>query len=97
MGSIQSKGYGCLGFKCADGVNRRFLAHRIAWMLTTGQPLLPEIQICHHCDNRPCCNPRHMFAGTQSDNMQDAVRKGHMSGENNSYYVSRRRLTEARS
>src|ERR1051326_1935273 len=39
-----SKGYGCIGFLCADGVARRFLAHRVAWMLATGQHLLPEIQ-----------------------------------------------------
>ncbi len=32
--------------------------------------------MCHHCDNPPCCNPRHLFRGTASDNALDAVRKG---------------------
>lgn len=45
-------------------------------MLATGQPLLPEIQICHHCDTPLCCNPRHLFPGSRSDNAQDAIRKG---------------------
>lgn len=75
-GCIQSKGYGVIGYRCADGVDRRFLAHRIAWMLSTGQTMLPEVQVMHRCDNRPCCNPRHLFPGTQSDNMQDMLSKG---------------------
>jgi len=79
-GTKNSKGYGVVGFRCADGVDRRFLAHRIAWMLDTGQPLLPEIQICHHCDVRLCCNRRHMFAGSNSDNVRDAINKGRRPG-----------------
>ena len=31
--------------------------------------------IMHTCDNPPCINPRHLIAGTPSDNMYDMHRK----------------------
>jgi hypothetical protein len=30
----------------------------------------------HSCDNRPCCNPGHLFEGTQRDNIADMITKG---------------------
>ncbi len=50
-------------------------AHRIAWIFTSG-PIPDRLQICHHCDNPACTNPRHLFLGTQSDNLKDMYRKG---------------------
>jgi len=35
-----------------------------------------ELQILHHCDNPPCFDPEHLFAGTISDNMRDMMAKG---------------------
>lgn len=75
-GCKNSKGYGVISYLCADGVSRRFLAHRVAKILATKQLPLPLIQTMHCCDNRPCCNDRHLFEGSQSDNMRDALRKG---------------------
>lgn len=31
--------------------------------------------ICHHCDNKKCVNPDHLFEGTQKDNILDLVKK----------------------
>jgi hypothetical protein len=32
--------------------------------------------VCHHCDNPACCNPDHLFVGTQLDNIKDMIAKG---------------------
>ena len=54
---------------------------KVAWLLTNGS--VPEMQqVCHRCDNPSCCNPNHMFLGTNKDNNDDKVAKGrHVFGE----------------
>lgn len=55
---------------------RRVMAHRMIWYLKDGVYPSPNDFICHRCDNPPCCNPDHLFIGTQTDNMRDCVDKG---------------------
>jgi transcriptional regulator with XRE-family HTH domain len=33
-------------------------------------------EVRHHCDNRACCNPAHLGAGSRQDNMQDKCKRG---------------------
>jgi len=32
--------------------------------------------VCHHCDNKRCINPDHLFVGTAKDNTVDMIKKG---------------------
>lgn len=67
-------------------------AHRLAWSLFVG-PITEGLNVLHRCDNRACCNPDHLFLGTQQDNLNDMKKKGRQHrpvGESN----GKARLTE---
>jgi hypothetical protein len=50
-------------------------AHRLVWMLLRG-PIDDEKKLLHRCDRPACCNPDHLFVGTQRENVEDMDRKG---------------------
>ena len=50
-------------------------AYRLSLIIFKGLPPADKIYGLHHCDNRRCCNPRHLYWGDASDNAQDAARR----------------------
>lgn len=74
QGGLTANGYGKFGHR--DGGRQYTLtASRIAWELTNG-PIPDGQQVLHRCDVRACCEPLHLFLGTQLENMQDCLAKG---------------------
>ena len=75
---------GCLEFsgqRDKDGYGRIQIedyphgTHRVAFELAYG-PVPEGLKVLHHCDNPPCCNPEHLFAGTTKNNTDDMRAKG---------------------
>ena len=67
-------GYGRIHVFDEWGKTHNVPVHRVAWMLTYGA--IPEgLDVLHQCDNPPCCNPSHLFLGTDVDNAADRSAK----------------------
>ena len=69
VGFLNGDGYGRLW---ADGRSRT--AHRVAYEAYVG-PIAPGLGVLHRCDTPACCNPDHLFAGTQATNRLDCIAK----------------------
>jgi len=64
-------GYGRFKF----GGKKELLVHRVIYEHFNGK-IKKGLFVCHKCDNPPCCNPKHLYAGTPQDNMNDMISRG---------------------
>lgn len=72
-GYVTQHGYGQI--TTGGDTGPLILVHRQSWILHFGD--IPErMSVLHHCDNRKCVRPDHLFLGTYSDNMRDMIKKG---------------------
>lgn len=74
LGFIGTWGYGMFWLD-SKNVN----SSRATYLLLVGE--IPAGQVvCHKCDNPACCNPSHLWLGTQADNLSDCRKKGRARG-----------------
>jgi hypothetical protein len=71
IGSRSTSGYGQFYLR-----GRLVQAHRAAWEIVNDRPFPDGMLACHHCDNKICVRPDHLFVGTLSMNALDAEAKG---------------------
>lgn len=72
-GSLNNKGYG--QFRINYPPKKLWLAHR--WLYTQLMGEIPTgLVLRHSCDTPACVNPDHLETGTNSDNVQDMLKRG---------------------
>lgn len=69
-GGLTADGYGKTWIQ-----GRNELAHRTELARKLGRPIKPGLRALHHCDVRSCCEPQHLYEGTQRENMRDMTER----------------------
>lgn len=72
QGHRNPQGYGKFGFRKSC-----WQAHRVAYTLAKGE-IPPGLDVLHTCDNPPCCNPDHLYVGTDADNTRDKIARNRL-------------------
>ncbi len=74
---LNNKGYGTITIN-----KNSYYSHRVSWTLENGK-IPKNLMVLHHCDNRKCINPNHLFLGTNEDNVRDMIEKGRQQNYSN--------------
>jgi len=70
IGLLDKDGYGSFMINY-----KNMRAHRVAYESFYGS-IPKKLLVLHKCDNPSCCNPNHLWLGTNKDNTQDMINKG---------------------
>ena len=84
-GTRSKEGYGKLKIKFVS-----YRTHRLSYYLFKEDP--GEDLVLHECDNKPCCNPEHLYLGGHSENAKDAYERGQRNRGDDHYNTE---LTES--
>lgn len=68
-GCVDKWGYGDISY-----LGKHVQAHRLSWRLLRGEPT--GFHVLHKCNTPPCCNPDHLYLGTDADNTEDKRKAG---------------------
>lgn len=71
QGAYDPNGYGAVKVG-----SRKRGTHVYAWELANGRSRKKGFDVCHTCNNRFCCNPKHLYEGTRLQNVHDALAAG---------------------
>jgi len=83
-GATNHWGYGMVGMGSRGAATDR--VHRVTYRHFRGD--IPNgLFVCHTCDVPSCCNPDHLFLGSNQDNVNDMIKKGRGSSPPRNLHV----------
>lgn len=69
-GYVWESGYPCFWFE-----GKSWRANRFILSVFLGKPSGLKNKACHHCDNKACVNPAHLYWGSDRDNRKDYIER----------------------
>ncbi len=87
-GSLIHNGYGNIKFNGKTQSVHRIVYEKLCGLISKDKPF-----VLHKCDNRKCCNPKHLYTGTFQDNANDRIKRNPNSWLNGEKHGSSK-LTE---
>lgn len=59
-----------------------YSAHKASYLAFKGD-ISKGLNVCHHCDNKLCVNPSHLYLATQKENIAHAIERNRMHPKKN--------------